>query len=277
MQNKKLGYKNSLWRLLIYLFSVALIVPVILSGAATGAENKSEVKRSGKALSVQVAYKSACAPCHGVKGDGRTQAGSDFIQPATDFTRGAYKFRSTAFGQLPTDADLVRSIRVGMPGTEMVPYDRLLSNATIQELAVYLKSFSPAFQKGGPQTIVPIPPRPGAMTESTVAEGKKLYMSNGCADCHGDLGKGSSDEEDEWGRYVLMISFAEGYYKSGYEPADIYRSIAAGMNGTTMEGYAKEMSSTDIWKVVDFIQSLAKPKGWMNRLFGTTPSGFQYE
>ena len=36
-----------------------------------------------------------------------------------DFTGAVFKIRSTASGQLPTDADLARAIDQGLPGTAM--------------------------------------------------------------------------------------------------------------------------------------------------------------
>jgi len=46
-------------------------------------------------------YLVACAGCHGVKGDAVGLGAQGFAQRPTDFRRGGYKFRSTAFGALP--------------------------------------------------------------------------------------------------------------------------------------------------------------------------------
>jgi mono/diheme cytochrome c family protein len=70
-------------------------------------------------------YLEQCAICHGEHGDGRGHAAPHFATPPRDLTSGRYKIRSRGSGQLPTDDDLVRTIRRGLPGTGMVPQDHL--------------------------------------------------------------------------------------------------------------------------------------------------------
>src|SRR5206468_3368715 len=70
-------------------------------------------------------YRENCAVCHGVRGDGQGMAAHHFLHKPRDLTKGRFKFRSTASGQVPTDADLRRSIVQGVPSTAMVPQDHL--------------------------------------------------------------------------------------------------------------------------------------------------------
>ena len=62
-------------------------------------------------------YFRACAPCHGVQGDGNGPAARGFDPAPRNFRRGAYKFRTTVSGALPLDEDMERTIREGVPGT----------------------------------------------------------------------------------------------------------------------------------------------------------------
>ena len=231
-------------------------------------------------------YDIACAGCHGLRGDGKGPGGHAFAQHATDFTKGTYKLRSTT-GDIPAPGDLERTIRVGMSGTEMVPFRHMLTERSIAAVAGYIRGFSPDLSdpeaKADPDEIVEIPEkRPFPRTAQTVAEGKTLWQDNDCADCHGENGQGTSDETDDWDFPVVMVSFQEGYYKSGRTDQDLYRTIATGMKGTTMDGYLGDVSEQDIWKIVDYIRSLARSEreGIFGKafdfVFRTRPSGFDY-
>src|SRR5262249_58819511 len=62
----------------------------------------------------------ACVPCHGAEGKGDGSVGATLSprrapQPR-DFTGAEFKFRSTPSGNLPTTADLFRTVTEGVPG-----------------------------------------------------------------------------------------------------------------------------------------------------------------
>src|ERR1043166_9220595 len=62
-------------------------------------------------------YTKWCAGCHGDNGAGDGQGARHMIPPPRDFTGNVlYQIRSTPSGQLPTDADILRSIDEGLPG-----------------------------------------------------------------------------------------------------------------------------------------------------------------
>src|SRR5260370_18024948 len=67
----------------------------------------------------KVVYQKWCAGCHGDNGAGDGVAAHRMIPPPRDFTGAIYQIRTTASGQLPTDADLTRSIDEGLGGTPM--------------------------------------------------------------------------------------------------------------------------------------------------------------
>src|SRR5512141_3236072 len=76
----------------------------------------------------KVVYQKWCAGCHGDNGAGDGQGARHMIPPPRDFTGAVYQIRSTASGQLPTDADLLRSIDEGLPGTAMPGWKTRLSD-----------------------------------------------------------------------------------------------------------------------------------------------------
>ena len=58
----------------------------------------------------QQVYAASCAVCHGPSGDGNGMAAHMFRVRPRSFREGIFKFRSTPFGSLPTDDDLLRSM-----------------------------------------------------------------------------------------------------------------------------------------------------------------------
>ena len=77
----------------------------------------------------KVVYVKWCAGCHGDQGDGKGEAANYMLPRPRDFTGAIYKIRTTASGQLPTDADLMRAIDEGLPGTAMPAWKARLSES----------------------------------------------------------------------------------------------------------------------------------------------------
>jgi len=261
---------------------IAGLAPV--PAAAQGRDNEQAKTQDPAALGKAV-YVAACATCHGLKGDGKGPQSVGFAQHPTDFTKGEYVLRSTT-DDVPAPGDLERTIREGMSGTEMVPFGHVLSERSIAAVAAYVRAFSPdlADPEAVPDedTIVKVPPRPFPRTEQTIEQGQQVWEDNSCSDCHGDEGEGNPDETDSTGLRVVMVPFQDGYYKSGPKDSDLYRSIATGMTGTSMDAYEGEVSSQNIWKLVDYIRSLSasERQGLIGRTMDfflrTRPSGFDY-
>jgi mono/diheme cytochrome c family protein len=280
-------------RIAVALLGVAIAALLALLGPSPTAAQQGDKEPAGQAAELEqgrFVYEADCATCHGLKGDGKGAQAAGFAQHPTDFIKGDYKLRSTT-DDIPAAGDLERSIRVGMSGTEMVPFGRVLSPASIKAVAAYIRSFSPdlADPEALPDedTIVKVPEkRPFPPSEQTVEEGKQLWDDNSCADCHGDRGEGTNDQTDDLNLHIEMVPFQDGYYKSGPSDADLYRTIATGMTGTPMDAYKDEVSDDDIWKLVDYIRSLSIPQnsGFIARqvrrlvhaLLITRPSGFDY-
>src|SRR3989442_9905380 len=67
------------------------------------------------------------------------------IPPPRDFTGAIYQIRTTASGQLPTDADLMRSIDEGLGGTPMPGWKSRVSDRQRHDVLAYIKTFSTFF------------------------------------------------------------------------------------------------------------------------------------
>lgn len=86
-------------------------------------------------------YREHCAHCHGISGDGAGPTARTLNPYPRDFRLGKFKFKSTPLGKRPTDHDLDRIIRNGIPGTAM-PSFRTLSDEEVDALVDYVKYLS---------------------------------------------------------------------------------------------------------------------------------------
>ena len=68
-----------------------------------------------------------CAVCHGPDGRGNGPAAPSMSPRPRDFSSGIFKYKSTPAGEPPTDADLLRTIRDGLPASAMPYFADLLS------------------------------------------------------------------------------------------------------------------------------------------------------
>jgi mono/diheme cytochrome c family protein len=218
---------------------------------------------AGERLEGKDLYNKYCAPCHGEEGDGYGPLYGALYPKPRDFTKGQYKIRSNPSGSLPTDADLIHVISVGVHGTSMMPWD-ILDQGQIKSLLPLLKGFSEAWQYRKPEASVVLGPEMRS-TQKTIARGRELYQQKECWKCHGETGNGdgpsSYDLEDEWEIPILPYDFTRaGKFKGGETNKDIYMRFTTGMNGTPMPSFASELSDEDRWCMVHFVKSLGEKK-----------------
>ena len=139
------------------------------------------------------AYLRYCATCHGVTGAGDGPTARWLDPPPRAFTRGVYRWRSTPGGAPPTDADLLRTIDEGVPGTSMPGWRYWLPQATRAALVQYLRvAFPEGFDPSDvrPAIVVPDPP---AASPDLLTRGAEVYVSAGCVSCHGPSGRGDGE------------------------------------------------------------------------------------
>ncbi|MBI2878630.1 MAG: c-type cytochrome [Candidatus Rokubacteria bacterium] len=214
----------------------------------------------------RLVYETNCAICHGLDGNGRGMARHHFETPPADFRTGKFKFRSTPSGSLPLDADLFRTITQGVGRTGMIPQVHL-DEADRRDVDAYIKTLSPRFGREEPQPPIPIPSTPDR-TPEFMARGRALYFDAGCADCHGEGGKGDGPSAreltDDWGNPIRPADLTRLPRKSGPKPEDLYRTIGTGLDGTPMPSHADALTPEEIWALVAYLWGLPPKSEWAN-------------
>ena len=211
-------------------------------------------------------YLAQCAVCHGIQGDGSGFLATKFDVLPRDFTKGVYKFRSTATGELPTIKDIERIVRDGVPGTTMPGWGQFLKPEQVTDVSLYLVAFSERFtaaikDKAEPK-MLEVPASPKEL-DTLVARGEKVWRKMKCASCHGKGGQGNGPSapglKDDWGQAIKATDLTYKWsFRNGFRPEDIYRTMIGGLNGTPMPSYAEALpKEEDRWAMVAHILSLS--------------------
>ncbi len=221
----------------------------------------SPMAQEARTLGEQI-YMKYCVECHGETGKGDGSKAPANPRPR-DFTAGKFKFRSTPTGSLPTDDDLMRTVTVGVPGTEMRGWDSI-PEPERRAVVQHIKTFSDAWKNKALAVPIKLPSPPSYLkSEASVAKGQEWYREAECFKCHGENGEGDGADadklKDDWGHPIKPADFTAGRFKSGPSPRDLYRSIATGIGGTPMPSFADSLSEEEIWHLVSFILSLKGP------------------
>jgi DMSO reductase family type II enzyme heme b subunit len=212
-----------------------------------------------------VVYDKWCAGCHGEKGDGNGDGATEMLPRPRDFTRGVYKIRTTASGEIPTDDDLMHVIAEGMPGTAMPAWKEKLSEQDRRELVAYLKSFSSFFASSQAKPLQ-LSKDPGG-GNNALADGKATFTKLECAKCHGAAGRGDGKSaptlKDDWGHPIHAQDLTESWkFRGGSDVQSIYTRLRTGLDGTPMPSFAdaidqKLITDEQLWHVAAYVKSLS--------------------
>ncbi len=259
-------------RALIIALTAALMAAP--TGAVMGADVSSMAKPAETPELVEKGreiYIKRCSFCHGLLGDGEGPAAKYLDPRPRDFTLGTFKFRTTQSGELPTDADLFRTVSRGLSGTAMQAFDsdRIkngLDEADRWAVIAYIKTFAQEFQdpeldpaKTG--KVVKLPATRAAFDADAVAKGKAVFERAKCWECHGKLGRGdgqkSFDRKDDWGFPIRIRNVTHPWkIKAGDRVEDIYMRFSTGISGSPMPSFVKALKAEDRWYLANFIKSL---------------------
>lgn len=227
-----------------------------------------------------------CSVCHGSAGRGDGRA-AYLLHPAPrNFASGRFRLVSTENG-IPTQADLIASIRRGMPGSSMPPWE-WLAEEDLWSLALYVRHLSVEGQvadllqwaeeeedelpEAEAREIVVDRMTPGPSIEVgaaapadpvTLEQGRRLYLKT-CALCHGENGTGdaavnlSGELRNEDGSPNSARDFTLGILKGGSTHADLVRRIVGGLPGSPMPATSYD-DPRQLSALVAYVRSLIKP------------------
>ncbi len=214
-------------------------------------------------------YERHCIVCHGARGDGNGELSPTLKPKPRSFREGMFKFRTTPLGALPTDDDLRRTIRHGLSGTAMGMFAQL-TDEEVTAVITYVKSFSRRWRKkenyAQPMDLPAAPAwlkQPSAVKAHAPA-GKKLFTLH-CAACHGEKADGTGPAaaalQDIWGLPAAPSDLRQPHLRCGDAPADIFRILTTGMNGTPMMSFAPVLTPEQRWDIIAYILDIRLPSG----------------
>lgn len=199
-----------------------------------------------------------CTTCHGVRGNGDGPTAAQLNDRPAALAKGVYELRTTEHESLPTDRDLFRTITEGVHGTAMPPWFALPERDR-WALVAHVKTLSKEFAED--EAPPPIETHAPPATPERVAHGAQLFLDGGCTSCHGASGLGDGPAASslvyQSGEPVKPRNLRLGRFHRSTRLADIYMTIASGLDGTPMASFAKVMSPDDLWDVAFYVQSLA--------------------
>ena len=210
-------------------------------------------------------YESKCVQCHGKDGKGNGPAAA-FLNPRPrDFTEGKFKFRSTESGSIPTDEDLLITVRNGLHATAMPDWKPFVGDDSLKAVVAYVKSFSIRFSRETPKTITVGAAVPSSPTSS--AAGKKAYDKLQCASCHGVDGAGkdalTTEFQDDWGYDLKPTNLTEPWtFRGGSTPRDIYLRFSTGIDGSPMPSFAGSATAHEMWDLANYVASMGRKPVW---------------
>jgi mono/diheme cytochrome c family protein len=198
-------------------------------------------------------YEKYCVGCHGVNGDGNSEAAKFFKVKPPNFHTAVFRWKSTPEGTLPTDEDLMHVLNWGIPETPM-PSFKLVPEVQKKAVIAYIKTFSDRWEKEQPgESVYKSIKRPAYFgTPESIERGKKLYATN-CTACHGENGRGDGPVAS-----TLPVPPTDLTYPvraAGPKPEDTFRVLTVGLEGSPMPAFSY-LSEQDRWDLVSYIAYL---------------------
>ena len=248
---------------------LARLLVLAAIGLSPGALNdlNAQDTTAGKAV-----YAKWCQGCHGDTGAGDGPAARAMLPRPRNFTGAVYKIRETASGQLPTDADVMRAIDDGLPGSAMPAWKGRLSEAERRNVMAYVKTFSSFFADTSQHVAaLRFSGEPGGGTGAAgLRIGRQFYDSIGCRKCHGDQGYGDGPSaptlKDDAGFPIFAADLHQNWrFRGGATSASIYRRLRTGLDGTPMPSFSelidqKFLTDEQLWRVAQYVRSLSPPQ-----------------
>lgn len=272
----------------LFTFNLGLAA-LVFTALNVDAQQTTPLSLAGKAI-----YDQHCAACHGANGDGNGPASVWLYPKPRNFSAGLFKIKSTPGQSLPTDEDLLQSIKRGLPGSSM-PSFAYLTEAEQHDVVAYVKSltsradasgkrvnlFEQAAVNGTLVKPVEVPVEPAAGVQELTL-GRDIYKKMACALCHGETGAGDGPQvvtlKDDAGLPIRPRDFNTGLFRGGHTGRDLYLRIHNGLPGTPMIPYGSEqLKPEERWAVVHYVQSLRRTDVAVNDLLAPENSAIRVQ
>jgi len=266
---------NYIKRLIFSFLAVALIV---VPGTALAQQAPDAIKKDLLEKGKKVYFK-RCVWCHGVEGGGDGPSADRLFTRPRNFIQGTFKIRTTDSGELPLEADLIKTVKNGLPGSAMPAWGEFLGQDEIVAVVNFVKTLvqdrdfndiedeevnimdfgtNPWGTKGPYHLGVP---------QADIDAGKEIFIKNKCFECHGGEGRGDGNPtmKDDWGFPIVAADWTQcwnfrGSRRNAYDPFNVVRTISTGLNGTPMPNFREQITVEDRWKVAAFVNSLCPRK-----------------
>ncbi|MFQ5449129.1 MAG: c-type cytochrome [Nitrospinaceae bacterium] len=260
------------------LFLGVMMMAIGLPGTLFAEQPPDPVKKEMLDKGKKVYYK-RCVWCHGVDGGGDGPSAERLFTRPRNFHQGTFKIRRTDSGELPLEADLIRTVKNGLPGSAMPAWGEVLSEDEIVSVIQFVKTlvqdrdFNDAedeeltVQEFGTNPWGTKGPYHLGVPQEAIDEGKKIFIKNKCFECHGGEGRGDGNPtmKDDWGFPIVAADWQQcwnfrGSRRQPFDPFNIVRTISTGLNGTPMPNFKDQITIEDRWKLAAFVNSLCPRK-----------------
>ena len=99
----------------------AMLMAFCLLASPVAAEQPADPVKKDLLEKGKKVYFKRCVWCHGVEGGGDGPSADRLFTRPRNFIQGTFKIRHTDSGELPLEADLIRTVKNGLPGSAMPP------------------------------------------------------------------------------------------------------------------------------------------------------------
>ena len=192
-------------------------------------------------------YKNLCARCHGEKGDGKGVTYL-YLDPAPrDLTK-------AAFMNSKPDQRFLDSLKNGVPGTSMPPWERVLTDEQRRAVLAYIFQTFVKEPRGQLKERKVPEQNPVTASAESIHHGEQVFLQR-CTGCHGRKadGKGPNSLDISPRPRNLRNSF----FVHNVPDKRLFDSILYGVQGTAMPSWIDYgLTQNDVGDLINFIHSM---------------------
>jgi len=192
-------------------------------------------------------YKNLCARCHGEKGDGKGVTYL-YLDPAPrDLTK-------VAFMNSKSEDRFLESLKSGVPGTSMPPWERALSEEQRRAVLSYVfQTFVREPRKEIKEHKVP-ETNPVASSGESIQRGEQIFLQR-CTGCHGRKADGKGPNSLDISPRPRNLRNAA--FVNSVPDKRLFDSILYGVQGTAMPSWIDYgLSQNEVGDLINFIRSM---------------------